>query len=101
MLAGAVHDTIGVAFNTVSGTVAMVGAYDGSAGVNVTDKVRAPAPGTVPNAGEYTNTPGTPAVAFSWMPLRTVGYVIAAGAGHDTGTVGFVTFNNVVAVAGA
>ena len=52
----------------------------------MTDSVwPAPADSTVPDAGVYTKVPGTlaalyVAVAFSCVPLRAVGYVIADGA---------------------
>src|SRR5690242_15270768 len=50
--------------------------------MNVVDKVWLPALRTVPEAGVYTNVPGTDAVAFSCVLLKGVPYVIAEGVAH-------------------
>jgi FlaA1/EpsC-like NDP-sugar epimerase len=48
--------------------------------VNVTDRVCVPTLRTVPEAGVYTNVPGTFAVASNCAALRGVEFMIAAGA---------------------
>jgi hypothetical protein len=70
---------------TVNGTSSVAVVYRaGSAGVNVTDNVCAPAFSTVPSAGVYSNVPATVVEAFSCASPSAVPYVIAEGRGQPT-----------------
>src|SRR2546423_15702350 len=84
MSAGAVHVTVGVPLVTVIDTFAAAVVYVvESVGVNDTDSgCPAPLPSTVPAAGEYTNVPGTLAVALNCAGPSGVPYGMSAGGVH-------------------
>src|SRR5688500_13846316 len=84
MAAGLAHLITGVAFVTLSCAVAVVPRYFAvSVGVNDTESVwPLPAPRSVPAGGSYTNVPGTPAVALSWVAPSAVPYTMSAGLAH-------------------
>ena len=63
-----------------------------SAGVNVVVSVCVPAASTVPAGGEYTNVPGTFAVASSCAEVSGAGFLIGAGCGQVITAVGLEGF---------
>src|SRR5438045_774802 len=84
MSAGAAHVTVGVPLVTAIDTfAAAVESVAESVGVYGTESgCPAPLPSTVPGAGEYTNVPGTLAVALNCAGPRGVPYGMSAGAVH-------------------
>src|SRR4030081_1098412 len=101
MSAGGGQGIVGGAFSTLSAAARGAGReLAASVGVNATESVcAAPALSTVPATGEYTNVPGTLAVAFSCVALSAVPNVMSAGAAHVIVGVAFSTLMATVRVA--